>query len=438
MDALESVTLIQKLEKAQSESHSQQKLIQYYTSTAEIEHCKSILEVERKAYAEEVERINAELDNMRYIESDCRKALENAEDKIKKLETEMKGTNERLDNTFMLHLGDGPDIPEFMRTEHPIVNRGVQREDVLDVLKRCFVLGAEAYNAGTYPKIEDVFAEAIKQKYSGHTVAEWGRNVIEALDAYRDEYDCQLVGSLFSSTVGSHLLIHRSQVAAECANALREFSQRLQAAAPEDEDKKEGNNEQGEVSAFDLMKELQSVFPHKTETHLGALKTLLQTKPFVDHKMNVTAMLKGETHPTDDKLLELLSQQLVEEFDQYATELRAGLVEDASRRKSKKSELRINVADLRARIKLIEPLKPDSEIARMVYRGFLMSSYDEAHNMLFGQQDEFDEVVREAGKDPGQGTLQPIDRVLMRSDLAEPCTIVTSTSHSRNQNFCQH
>ena len=45
MDALESVTLIQKLEKAQSESHSQQKLIQYYTSTAEIEHCKSILEV---------------------------------------------------------------------------------------------------------------------------------------------------------------------------------------------------------------------------------------------------------------------------------------------------------------------------------------------------------------------------------------------------------
>ena len=54
MDALESVTLIQKLEKAQAESHSQQQLIKYYTSAAEIEYCKGILEEERKSYAVEV------------------------------------------------------------------------------------------------------------------------------------------------------------------------------------------------------------------------------------------------------------------------------------------------------------------------------------------------------------------------------------------------
>jgi len=418
LDALESVTLIQKLEKAQSETHSQQKLIQYYTSTAEIEYCKSILELERKAYAEEVERINMELDNMRYIEGDCRQALIQAEDKIKTLETEMKATNERLNNTFMLHLGDGPDIPEFLRTAHPIVNRGVERADVLDVLKRCYDLSAEAYNAGKYPKIEEVFAEAIKQKYSGHTVAEWSRNVIEALDSYRDEYDCRIVGSLLASTAGSHLLIHRSQVASECAKALSEFIQHLQAAAGDEEGKKE----QDEVSAFDLMKELHSVFPLKTQAHLGALKTLLQTKPFVDHKINVVAMLKAEPHPHDTQLLELLGQQLIEEVEQYTSELRAGLLEDAGRRKSKKSELRISVADLRARIKIIEPLKPDKQVASMVHRGFHMASYEEAFNMLFGPQDEFDEVVRDAGKETGPGSFQPIDRVLMRFDLAQLTT----------------
>jgi hypothetical protein len=43
----------------------------------------------------------------------------------------------------------------------------------------------EGYNLGVYPEIEKVFAEAIRNKYVKHTVAEWGRNVIEALDTFR-------------------------------------------------------------------------------------------------------------------------------------------------------------------------------------------------------------------------------------------------------------
>ena len=70
-----------------------------------------------------------ELDNMRYTESDCRKALELSEERCKNLETNMKTMNDRLDNTFMLHLGDGSDVPEFMRAkmEVGIVNRDVTR-----------------------------------------------------------------------------------------------------------------------------------------------------------------------------------------------------------------------------------------------------------------------------------------------------------------------
>lgn len=110
MDALESVTLIQKLERAQAESHSQQQQIRYYTSAAEVVHVQSILEEERKAYALETDRLTEELENVRNIESDCRNALETAENRCKGLEKHVKEVDERLDNTFMLHMGDGADI----------------------------------------------------------------------------------------------------------------------------------------------------------------------------------------------------------------------------------------------------------------------------------------------------------------------------------------
>jgi len=110
MDALESVTLIQKLERAQAESFSQQQQIRYYTSAAEVVYVQNILEEERKAYAVETDRLTEELEQVRNLESDCRSALEASTNKCKELEAHVEQAHERLDNTFMLHLGDGADI----------------------------------------------------------------------------------------------------------------------------------------------------------------------------------------------------------------------------------------------------------------------------------------------------------------------------------------
>ena len=70
----------------------------------------SILEEERKAYALETDRLTEELENVRNIESDCRAALDQAENRCKELEKYAKEVDERLENTFMLHMGDGADI----------------------------------------------------------------------------------------------------------------------------------------------------------------------------------------------------------------------------------------------------------------------------------------------------------------------------------------
>ena len=60
-----------------------------------------------------------------------------------------------------------------------IVNRGVQKEDVQDAVHRCIKLAQEHFNDGKYPDAEEIFTSVIKSKYEQHTVAEWGRNILE-------------------------------------------------------------------------------------------------------------------------------------------------------------------------------------------------------------------------------------------------------------------
>jgi hypothetical protein len=386
MDALETVTLIQKLEAAQTETYAQQKQIDYYKNTANVVYVQNILEEERKAYALETDRITAELDNLRSAESDCRKALEISEDKCTVLETEVKSVNARLNTTFLPHLGDGPDIPEMMRTSHPLVNRKVEKRDVLEILSICMELSLKQFDNGAYPKVEQTFTDAIKAKYEQHTVAEWSRNVLEALETFRDQHECSLLGSLLANTTSSHMLIHRAKASSEAVCALTEISRRQKPFAEEDaekEGKEASSSVQDEhVPAVDLMKELYSAFPYKTQAHWQELIDLLQSKPFEDHNINISAIARGEHEGADSQLLHLLEKQAVEEVLQYTSEFKAGLIEDASRRKSKKSELRVNVEDVRNRIKIIENQKPDCEVAAMIQRAFGIPSYEKAFQVF--------------------------------------------------------
>ena len=324
MDALESVTLIQKLEKAQAESHSQQQQIRYFTSAAEVVYVQNMLEAERKAYAVEVEHVSTELENMRSIEGDCRKALDASEARRKVLEVEMKTVKERLDNTFMLHLGNSPDIPQFMRTAHPLINRGVERDDVLDIIRTCIRLSLQKYDGGEYPELKEIFAEAIMLKYTSHTVAEWGRNVLEALEFYRDDYDCNLFGSILATTAGSHLLIHRARTTEEAAKLLSALVLRLPPpTTSEDVEKNEEKVQETEaVAVMDLLKELPTVFPHKTSEQIQALVDVLRTQPFANHIIDIAAIARGQPTAPDSLFLDILNKQTIEEALQYASEMR--------------------------------------------------------------------------------------------------------------------
>jgi hypothetical protein len=264
-----------------------------------------------------------------------------------------------------------------------VVNRGVQKEEVRDVVQRCIELGTEYYNEGKYPHLEQVFTSVIKSKYEQHTVAEWGRNILEAMEIYRDEdADFEMVGSILATTAGSHILLHRTSAAAESARAMSDLRRRV-AGGEENKDKeqKKGKEDAPEVlPASDLLKELASTFPTKPQAHIDELSGLLQGNEFSNHGIDITAFGAGTATGPSAKLMELLLRQFFAEHQQYASELRTGLTEEASRRKSKKSEMRVSPEELQKRIIMIEQAKPNDQVAVMVYRGFNMASQQVYHN----------------------------------------------------------
>ena len=92
----------------------------------------------------------------------------------------------------------------------------------------------------------------------------------------------------------------------------------------------------------------------------------------------------------DVQLLRLLGRQLDEEVRQYAADLRAGLIEDSGKRKSKKSDVRVDYNDLRNRVQLMEPNKADREVAAMVQRAFGVKSHEEAFRLCFDDVSDAD------------------------------------------------
>ena len=404
MDALENVTLINQLMKAQAENHSQQQQLAFYTRSSEIVYVQGQLEEERKAFSLEVERMTIELDTLRSLESDCRKSLEIEEEKCKQLDAALKTKSKLLENTLLPHLGNpelidegSPDIPELLRTTFPIVNRCLEREDLLDVARMCIKNSVQEFDEGKYPNLPNIFVEVMKTKYEQHTVAEWGRNFFEALESHRNEYDIQLIGSLFATTASSHLLLHRANTVAEFVVALREVA-------------KEG------VSCSDLIKKLPIVFPYKSDVNLQEITKLLQSAPFLMHKIRLEDISNGVPDELDSQLLDLLNAQTVQEVQQYTEELREGLIDESRKRKSKRSDFIVSVVDFRNRLMMLEPLKSNQEVASMVHRAFSMASYDEAFQMLFPQQEEDMDTIGDK-KDPIV-TFAPVDQLLMRLDIA--------------------
>ena len=288
MDALENVTLIQKLEKTTAQNDSQQKQLDYYASTAEIVYVQNVLQEERKAYLADTERLSSEFSQLQNVEAECRKDLEKWQERCKALEANIQAVNDRLDKTYLPPLGDNERLPVFLRTEHPLVSRDVEKEEITDLLQTCMKRSIEAYDSGTYPDLESIFIDAVREKWEKHTVAEWGRNVLQAIDNFPLDADCQLLGSMLATTMGTHMLIHRDKVNSECAAALTWLSKHLM------EREGKGHERQDFVSAKDLSNDIRLAFPNKTEAQWQALVGLLSNVTFAGHDIDIHAIARGE------------------------------------------------------------------------------------------------------------------------------------------------
>lgn len=203
-----------KLERAQHDAVASKWQIEYLSSTSEIAYTKSILEEERRLFGVDQEKMQMELDMLRGSEGRLLHELQHLEDKHEKLEAEHKELRATMDSTFLAPWGDGKDIPPFLHTKFPVLYRPMEKPELKELLKSTISECSGALQSGSYPDLLDELVRGISKRYSNHVVAEFGRNIMLALDHYREEDpDCDLISAVLSEDLGPHALVHRSMPA---------------------------------------------------------------------------------------------------------------------------------------------------------------------------------------------------------------------------------
>lgn len=224
LDALDNVNLIQKLERAQAESTSAKWQIEYLSSTSEIAYTKSILEEERRLFGQEIERLQLEIDQLRGSESRLLHELATLEDRHEKLESDQKDLRATMDSTFLASWGDGKDIPPFLQTKFPVLYRPIELEEIKKLLRQTISACRTSFLSGNYPDLLEELIRGISLRFSHHSIAEFGRNILLAVDQFRSEDpDCDLIGAVLSEDIGSHALLHRVQLVPDLVDALSQL-----------------------------------------------------------------------------------------------------------------------------------------------------------------------------------------------------------------------
>lgn len=115
-----------------------------------------------------------------------------------------------MESTFLASWGDGKDIPPFLHTKFPVLYRPIEKNELKEVLRGTIADCSGALQAGSYPDLLDELVRRISKRYSNHVVAEFGRNILLALDHFREEDpDCDLISAVLSEDMGTHALVRR-------------------------------------------------------------------------------------------------------------------------------------------------------------------------------------------------------------------------------------
>ncbi len=105
--------------------------------------------------------------------------------------------------------------------QYPVLYRPIEQNELSDLLKTTILTCYDSFNKGTYPDVLSILIKTITTAYTPHCIAEFGRNVLLAVEQGRNgDADCDLFAAVLSEDIGVHALISRSMMVPELVQSL--------------------------------------------------------------------------------------------------------------------------------------------------------------------------------------------------------------------------
>lgn len=254
-------------------------------------------------------------------------------------------------------LGHGPEVPQYLRFTGRVRNRHLAKRDTELMLKDIWAQ-KQKYDRDktTKTKLRDFVFFYLQKRFGIQSmIAEWGYNLVDALQRYQFDADHRLFFAILNGEADEE--VYEDQI--ELVERLKRLCHRV--------DMRDTGRTSGKVPKRDLIPELRKFFAAKSDRDFEALVDALnKDQPGLNVAWKRLFVEDREGNQTT--FVERARSQHLAEREQLLAEIEAQITEAA--KPDADGTDKITVAAARRVLKEIDPRKPGREIDLLLQRGF--------------------------------------------------------------------
>ena len=208
---------------------------------------------------------------------------------------------------FFRGLGTGIDVPRYLRLNGRVRNRRLGKRETERLIKDVWIKKEQARN---HDPLSEFFYVYLKKRFRSHAlVVEWAYNVVDALERYEYDNDCELFLKILRGQLSDAVQIDQVDMLRNLHEALVAIDRNAN-----------GGTQRNVVQRTELLKLLRRMFPTKPQANFNALqKALFFEAP--GSMINYVELLAEDRDGNQGKFCEALRDQHLEEVQEYIEEL---------------------------------------------------------------------------------------------------------------------
>mmetsp|Transcript_4906 Transcript_4906/g.18435 ORF Transcript_4906/g.18435 Transcript_4906/m.18435 type:complete len:1011 (-) Transcript_4906:4275-7307(-) len=270
------------------------------------------------------------------------------------------GEEDRNHQKYFYGLGNGEDVPSYMRYVGRIIKKKIPKRDcelVLEELweerkkdiKKCRDNGLPILN------FQDFFSEFIKHKYGVLRAvrAEWIYNLTWACERYINDADCELF-----------IRILRGEISEDAYKEQFEVIDKLEEAIIKADKKGSGS-----LKKTSIMKTVKRFFKAKSAERIKDVKTCLNEFG-KGKKIKYEKLFQETRDKTQSQFIETLRDQFLEEAIEYCDEIEAAI-----RSEDTEDDDFLTLQQVVNAFAKVDPLKPKKELDRFIHSCLCTDQY---------------------------------------------------------------